>query len=150
MTKINENNIKLELDDYMSPKLIHRLRLYTIIMIIMLIVICYEIIYSNFSVILAISATAIGLIVGVIISRIYKLTWDESSHNVIGQVDRIGGIILIFYFVFIITRTILLGEWIQGTPLLASVLSITMGTMFSRVLATRRGAEKILKALQFY
>jgi hypothetical protein len=148
MTKKSKNGIPGKLDDYMSTKLIRRLRLYTAIMVIMFLIISYEVVRSNYSIYLAVAGTSIGLVVGIIISREYKLSWDDSAHQVIGQMDRIGGVILIFYLIFMVTRTILIGEWIHGTPLFASVLSITMGTMFSRVITTRISVENILKALK--
>ncbi|WP_176720337.1 MULTISPECIES: hypothetical protein [Methanobacterium] len=48
------------------------------------------------------------------------------------------------------TRTHFLGYWMQGAPLLALILSITSGTMLGRVMSTRKGITKILKALKIY
>ncbi|MGZ7158908.1 MAG: hypothetical protein ACXVHR_00350 [Methanobacterium sp.] len=113
----------------------------------MLIVVAFEVITSSFSIQLAILGILLGLGIGIIIGRIYRLSWDEETSNVIGQVDKIGAIILVLYLIFIFTRAYFLGYWIHGAPLFALILSLTAGTMFGRVMSTRHGVKKILNAL---
>lgn len=115
----------------------------------MLVVIAFEVLESTFSISLAIGRILIGLGVGTIVSRMYRLSWDEETSNVIGRIDWIGAVILVFYLIFVFTRAHLLGYWMQGAPLLIIIFSITAGTMLGRVLSTRHGIEKILKAGKF-
>lgn len=144
MKKKNEPSI----NQYLDPRLIRRLRIYIIVMLIMLVVIAFEVLESTFSIPLAIGGILIGLGVGTIVSRMYRLSWDEETSNVIGRIDWIGAVILVFYLIFIFTRAYLLGYWMQGAPLLTIIFSITAGTMLGRVLSTRHGIDKILKALK--
>ncbi len=135
---------------HVESRLIKRLRIYIIIVLIMLSVIAFEVVTGAFSVILALIGIISGLLIGTIISRIYKLSWDEETHNVIGRVDKIGSLILVLYFIFIFTRAYYIGYWIQGAPLFAFILSLTAGTLLGRVLSTRRGIIKVLNAAKFY
>jgi hypothetical protein len=131
---------------YLEQRLIKRLRIYTIISLLMLAVIVFEVLKGTFSIPLVMLGILIGLGIGTIVSRMYHLSWDEETNNVMGRIDWIGAIILGCYLIFIFTRTNFLGYWVQGAPLLAVVLSITAGTMIGRVMGTERGINKILKA----
>jgi hypothetical protein len=131
---------------YLDPHIIMRLRIYMIVAIIMLIIVAYEVFQSTFSIYMALGGIIIGLIVGTLVSRMYRLSWDEKANDVIGRIDWIGGVILVLYLIFIFTRAYYLGYWIHGAPLLAFILSITAGTMLGRVLSTRHGIDKILRA----
>ena len=144
MKKKNEPPIK----QYLDKRLITRIRIYVIVMLVMLIIIAFEVIQSTFTIPMAIGGILIGLGVGTIVSRMYHLSWDDETSNVIGRIDWIGAVILVFYLIFVFTRAHYLGYWIQGAPLLTIVLSITAGTMLGRVMSTEHGIHKILKSLK--
>ena len=76
----------------------------------------------------------------------FRLSWDEETKKVIGYMDWIGAVVLVLYLIFILTRTVFLGYLVQGSLLLALILSVTAGTFIGRVMGTRRGIRKILKA----
>jgi hypothetical protein len=132
---------------HMDKRLILRLRIYTIVMIIMLIIISYEVLQGTFSILMAIGGIIICMAVGTIVSRVYSLSWDEKTSDVIGRIDGIGAVILVCYLIFIFTRARYLGYWVQGAPLFAFIFSITAGTMLTRVMSTRHGINKILRAV---
>lgn len=130
---------------YLDKRLIFRLRIYTLVMIFMLLVISGEVFSGTFSVAWALGGILIGLGVGTLATRMYRLSWDEDTSHVISRIDWIGGIILICYLTFVFTRTYYLSYWVQGAPLMGIIFSITAGTMLGRVLGTRRGINKVLK-----
>lgn len=136
------------LKEFMDTKLVNKLRLYTVIMVVMVAIVIYEVLISKFSPELAVVGFISGIVVGIFVARIYKLSWDESNNNVTGTVDVIGGIILVLYFTYIFTRTYYLGQWVSGIPLFAFILSMTAGTMFGRIINTRHDVLKILRALK--
>jgi len=137
-----------EVTQSVDRRLIVRLRIYIIVMILLLAVIIYEVVQGTFVIQLPIVGIIIGLFVGIIVSRMYNLSWDEETNNVIGEIDRIGAVILVGYLIFIFTKSYFLGYYVQGTYLFAIILGITAGTMLGRVLATSRGINQILKALK--
>ena len=125
-----------EVTQSVDRRLIVRLRIYIIVMILLLAVIIYEVVQGTFVIQLPIVGIIIGLFVGIIVSRMYNLSWDEETNNVIGEIDRIGAVILVGYLIFIFTKSYFLGYYVQGTYLFAIILGITAGTMLGRVLAT--------------
>ena len=149
--KLYDNmNKEHSIRQYLDPRIIRRLRIYTAVMIIMLAVISFEVLQNTLTISLAVCGILIGLVVGTLASRMYRLSWDDETSHVIGRIDGIGAAVLVFYLVFIFTRTHFLGYWVQGAPLLSLILSITAGTMLGRVMSTRKGIKKILKALKIY
>lgn len=130
---------------YLDKRLVRRLRIYTVVMLIMLLVIIFEVLRGAFTAAWAGGGILIGLGIGTIISRMYSLKWDEDTSQVISRIDWIGAVILVCYLIFVFTRTHYLSYWIHGTPLLGLIFSLTAGTMLGRVLSTEHGIKKILK-----
>lgn len=130
---------------YLDQRLIRRIRIYTIVMIIMLLVIIFEVLQGAFTIAWAVGGILIGLGIGTLVSRMYSLKWDENTSQVISRIDWIGGVILVCYLTFVFTRTHYLSYWVQGAPLMGLIFSLTAGTMLGRVLTTEHGIKKILK-----
>jgi len=144
MKKRKESSITQKVD----PRIITRLRIYFIVMIILLVIIIFEVFQGTFNILWPFLGILIGLVIGIIVSRMYNLGWEEESNNVVGNIDFIGAVILVCYLIFIFTKAQFLGYWVQGNTLFAIILGITAGTMLGRVLGTKKGIEKILKALE--
>lgn len=130
---------------YIDSHLIKRLRIYMIVLLIMLIIIVFEVLMGSFPILLVIGGIIAGLFIGILISRTYRLSWDEDSNNVIDRMDRIGAVIFLFYWIFIFTRTSILQHWVHGASLMAIILSLTAGTMLASFLVTRKVIGIILK-----
>ena len=143
--KIKNRNF---LKEFMDSKLVNKLRLYTLIMVIMIFIVLVEVLRSKFSPELALLGFFLGIIVGIFIARMYKLSWNDTDNNVTGTVDIVGGIILVLYLVYMLTRTYYIGQWVHGISLFAFILSMTAGTMFGRIINTRHDVYKILKAMK--
>ncbi len=131
---------------HIDSRIIRRLRIYVLVLLILLVVILFELIQGNFTINIILLGILIGLGVGIISSRTYRLSWDSETDNVISRMDWIGAVILILYLIFIFTRVDLLERWIHGNPLFAIVISITAGTMLGRLVTTRHEVAKILKS----
>lgn len=86
----------------------------------------------------------VGLGVGVIVGRMYRISWDAEASAVIGNIDWIGGIVLVVYLVFAFSRERLVGQWIDdATDVTTLVLGLTAGVMLGRVLAMRRSILRV-------
>jgi uncharacterized membrane protein len=84
-----------------DSRIIKRLRIYLLVMFILLVVIVFEVLNGRFSILFSISGIFMGLLIGIIVSRVYNLSWDEETNNVIGKIDWIGAVILVCYLIFI-------------------------------------------------
>lgn len=149
---LGKNNLKFRkmkkkdsLIQYVDSHIIKRLRIYMIVLLIMLIIIVLEVLMGSFPILLVIGGIIAGMFIGILVSRTYRLSWDEDNHNVIDRMDRVGAVILILYWIFIFTRTSILQYWVHGASLMAIILSLTAGTMLASFLITRRVVGKILK-----
>lgn len=88
-----------------------------------------------------------GLVLGIVVSRMYRLSWDEQTTKVVAQIDWIGGVILGLYITFIFFRDWFFGHWLQGATLVEFGLCISAGLMLGRVLGARRGISITLQSL---
>jgi len=129
-----------------DSKLVTQLRLFSIIALAMLGVILFDVARNEISILLAVSGLLIGVAVGIVVSRMRRLSWDEQARKVIAQIDWIGAGILVLYIVFTLTRNWLFGHWVQGAMLGVFTLAITAGSMLGRVFGIRYGIRKTLAA----
>lgn len=124
-----------------------RLRVYFIIYLLTLSMIIVDIFRGKISLGLAIVGILFGVLLGIIVSRTSRLSWDQEILKVTTNIDWIGGIIIIAYFVFMLGRDWFFGHWVQSTTLTVFGVSILVGTMFGRIFGIRRGIGKTLKTL---
>jgi hypothetical protein len=147
----NENQSKIRYEkskvEKIDKKLIRRLRYYFIVMIVILVVIAFEVLEGQFSVQWALLGIVIGFGIGIIVSRMYNLSWDAETNTVISEVDKIGAVILVGYLLWELTKSHFLGYWVTGSILFAVILGITAGSMLARVLSNKRNIDQILEAL---
>ncbi len=135
---MNEKNELSLRRQHIDSKMKTRLRIYSLVAIILFIFVAYEVSLGTITILLAILGIVIGLIVGSILGRMFRLDWDEENSKVIGYVDGIGMFIIIMYVLFVLTKIHYLG--------FVFIMSITAGTMLGRVMITRHNMTKILKA----
>ena len=123
---------------HIDSKMKIRLRIYSLISIILLIFIAYEVLLGAITILLAILGIIVGLIIGSILGRVFRLDWDEQNSKVTGYIDLIGAFLIIMYLIFLVTEI----HYLQTD----FVLSVFAGVMLGRVLITRHNMTKILKA----
>lgn len=132
---------------YLENRLIKRLRRYFFFIFIFLVVLFIEVSTGMFKFSWAISGLLIGFVVGIFASRMYHLSWDDENNMIISHIDKIGAVILIFYLLFIFTRTYYLHQWFHGAPLSVIIISLATGTMVGNLMSTKRSIKKILNTL---
>jgi len=137
---------KLPITQYIDKRIIKRIRTYMIVLLVMLVIIVFEGVQGTFNIPMVIFGIITGMVIGILVSRMYSLSWDEESNNVIDRMDWIGAVILVFYLIFLFNKTHLLEYLVHGSLLLTLSLSITVGTMLGRILNTRRSIDKVLEA----
>lgn len=112
----------------------------------MLVVLIIDLARGLISFPLTAAGLAVGLVVGVIVSRMYRLRYDEDARRVMGQIDGVGVAILLAYIVFVFTRNQLFAGWTEGANVAAFSLSVTAGTMLGRLVGTAQGIRRVLTA----
>ena len=124
-----------------------RLRIFLIIWLVLVLVIAIDAIWQEFDIGLAFVGSLTGLLIGLFLSKMYRLDWDQETTKVVSQLDWIGRIILAAYVLFMVSRDWIFGNWVQISDLMVFTLCFTAGTMIGRVAGTRRGIKTILQAL---
>lgn len=132
---------------FLDKHLYSRLRVLIFISIALVIATLYEVTVAGFSILIALSCLIFGFLVGIIVSRMYHLSWDDDKDQVISNMDWIGAIIFISYLIFIFGRSIIVGYWVQGTEYFGIIISITAGVMIGRISGTKHSIIKIKKDL---
>jgi len=93
---------------------------------------------------LGIIALLTGIILGILTSRMYHISWDKNAKKVISRLDIYGVIILILYIVLEIFRDRIVGFVTNDFEVGTIGFALLAGIMFGRVLGTR---GKIIKVL---
>ena len=104
--------------EHLDRRLLMLLRLFCAIFLVISGLIIVAVFRQTIEIKIAIGGILIGLVVGIVLSRMYHLAWDEQAAKVVGQIDWIGGVILILYIVFLLGRNWLFGHWVQADFLL--------------------------------
>jgi len=128
------------------PTLQRRIRMFFIISAIMGAVVVYDIVQGALSIGIALVAVLVGGIVGLITSRILHLTWEKDGSQVVGQIDTIGWIVLVFYVGFEVARSYVLSSVIHlDASSTAVTFAFVASALASRVLGLRGKILQILK-----
>lgn len=130
---------------HVDKKLRFRLRLYSIISLIMLGIVLYEIFINILPLAFATIGIFIGLFMGIISARMHHLSWNHDAKKIVSRLDIVGIIILVLYIAFIIVRSKLIGIFVAAPMVGAVGFSITAGVMIGRVVGTRNAIIEILK-----
>lgn len=129
-----------------SRRLLVQLRIFGVIFLVMLGVLIYDVARGQLSVGTGAGGLALGLVLGVLVSRMYRLSYDEEEGQVAGRIDWVGGVILLLYVTFAFFRNTLFGPWVDAAQLAGFGLSVSAGTMLGRLVGTRRGIRRVLEA----
>jgi len=106
-----------------------------------------DLVQQRISMALALVSFLAGILLGVLMNRMYRFEWDDQAQKVIARIDWIGGVILAVYIGFTLSRNWIFGHWLQGATLTAFGLCLTAGSRLGRVLGTARGIRVRLKSV---
>jgi hypothetical protein len=130
---------------HIDKKLRFKVRLYSLISLVMLGIVLYEIFIKILPLYFAAFGIFIGLFLGIISARMYHLSWNHDAKKIVSRLDVIGIIILVFYMGFVIIRSRLIGYFVAAPMVGAVGFSTTAGIMIGRVIGTRNAIIEILK-----
>ncbi len=120
------------------------IRIYFLISGILLLLLIYNVFRGALRLDLGIIALLVGVIIGIVASRMYHISWDKNAKKVISRLDIYGIIILALYILLEIFRGKIVGFVTHNFEVETIGFAILAGIMFGRVLGTR---GKIIKVL---
>lgn len=100
-----------------DKSLLFRLRLFLVISLVLLGIIIYDLILREINLPLAVIGIGIGIAVGLVAGRMFKIHWHEEKQKIASRLDILGIAILILYIGFEIVRERLFSNWVNGSVL---------------------------------
>lgn len=79
-----------------------------------------------------------GSVIGLVVSRMGKMVWDESGERIISKLDFLGLVILAAYIVFLIFKTTIIQHFVHFHDISAISLAVVAGVMLGRGLMMRK------------
>lgn len=135
-----------EVTKYVHRKLLFRLRRLSVIFIIIICILFYEISNNYIAGYLAIGGFILGIVIGLAVShRMHTISWNVETNKAVSKMDRLGIAILIIYLLFAISRHWIFSYWFHGYALTAFSLSVGAGGMLGRLYSTRKKIREVLK-----
>ncbi len=128
-----------------DKKLIIRQRIFFVIIPILMIMGVINVAKGKLSVAIALSGFMLTTLIGIGLSRMFKILWHEEKEKVISQLDTLGVILLILYVGIELSKKWIFGYWLSGPALTAFGLIIITGLILGRFLGTSIKIRKVLQ-----
>ena len=122
----------------------YRQVIFFIIIFILITLSMINIFRGRISATLATSGFLLATIIGLPLSRMFKIFWHQEKGRVVSQLDKFGIIILVLYIGVEFERDWLFGHWLSGDTLTAFGLAVLTGLLLGRFLGTSLDINKIL------
>lgn len=122
-----------------------RLIFYFCVLCIALAIAIYHILQDWVNVFFPAIGLFLGIVIGVYLSRIHKITWDKRAKKVISQMDTIGILMFIVYVVFTIYREQIIDQFIHGPAVVAVSFSLLAGIMYGRISGVQGKIKEVFR-----
>jgi hypothetical protein len=126
-----------------------RVAIYSIIFLVMTALVVVDVVRIGATAVLPVLLCLLGgIVVGLGVSRMFRLGWDEVSERVVGRIDVVGVIILVCYIAFSIFRSRLVGLWVAAPVVGVASLAVLAGVMAGQAVGTRQGVIRVFRILR--
>ena len=122
---------------HLNKRLKIRLFIYFFLSILLVCVLIYDVLVDQVGFGFPLLGIGIGIVIGIFVSRIFKISWDENAQRVISEMDAFGVIILLIYIIFDVYRERLVEYFIHGPVVVATSFALLTGVMIGRVIGIR-------------
>lgn len=140
-----DKSFQEQLDQHVDLRLKSRFFIYFAISIIMISYVIFHIINDEVSPLYPFIGFIIGILIGIIVTRVQHISWDENSQKVISRLDTYGLVILICYGIFEFFRKSVVSYFIHGPVVISASFAILAGIMIGRVLGIRGKIKSVIE-----
>ena len=133
--------------DRVDRALILRLRIYLAIFGIATVLTVVDVVRQASAAVVPVAlGTVCGIVLGVLASRVSRLSWDRDAGKVVGRVDGLGAAVLVGYVLLVVFKKRLLAQWFE--PSLVGVVGVAVlaGLMLGQAVGTAGGIARVLHA----
>jgi hypothetical protein len=124
--------------EYVHKGLKIRFAIYLALTLLLVAILIYRVIDSAVDLSLPLIGFGLGIIVGIIVTRIYKISWDEYVEQVIFRLDVYSIVLLILYILFEIFREKIVEHFVNGPAVALTSFALLAGALAGRVVGIRR------------
>lgn len=140
--------MKKTIKDYrenVSKRLMIRQGVFFVIISILMVISIVNISNERIGIFLASSGFLLALAIGLALSRMFRIFWNEEQEKVVSKLDRFGTILLIGYICAEVGRKFIFQYWLSGAELNAFGLVILTGLLLGRFLGTTIQIKNVLR-----
>lgn len=119
-----------------SKKLRTNLRMLSVVYVVLFIVAMVVAIRSHTALWQVVLGFLIGIVAGLISSRMYKMSWDHHEAEVIGKIDIYGAVTLVLFIAFELNRDLIAGLFASGAAIGTISLTLIAGALYGRIIGT--------------
>lgn len=135
---------------HINPKLRRNLRLFLLISVVLLVAVIFEAVRYHAEVWQVGLGLVVGVILGSLFARMYKLSWDTDAQHVTSSIDIFGVVVLVLYVAFDLSRGSVVHLFTHSEAVPAISLALLAGTMYGRVVGSGRVIVKILREQEVF
>lgn len=144
------DNIKQRVEKFkphLHKRLWNRLIIYFIMSALLLGVTIFNTYKHNVPFLPVVLALFIGIVPGMFLSRMFKISWDADAEHAISRLDVYGAVLLIIYIyiIFEIFRDKIVGIFVPESIIGTVSFALLTGIIYGRFLGMRGTIIKILK-----
>ncbi len=110
----------------------------------LLVAVSYDAITGEIGLGLVALGLVIGLAVGFVVGKIFKLRWHQDTAKVVMSIDKMGFVLIAVYIAFRVFGEQLLGEYVHGAALSALTFAFLLGILVGRFVGVWNGVSRIL------
>lgn len=139
--------MKKMIKDYrenVSKRLMIRQVIFFVIVSILMVISIENVLKEKIGIILAISGFVFALGIGLALSRMFRIFWNQEQEKVVSKLDMLGTILLIGYICAEVGRKFIFQYWLSGAELNAFGLVILTGLLLGRFLGTTIQIKNVL------
>lgn len=129
---------------HLDSRLRLRLTLYFIIAVVVLGIAIYHIIVDEVSTLYPLVFFGLGVGLGALVARMFRVSWDRGAKQAILHFDIYGALILALYILFALYRARLVEYFVHGPSLVATTLAFFAGTMIGRLIGIRGRIKEVM------
>jgi len=121
-----------------------RLSIYFIIGASLVFIVIYHILVDHVRSFFPLLALGLGFVLGLLIARMFQISWDHGAKKAISHMDEFGIIILVLYVVFEIYRDEIIEHFVHGPAVVATSFALLAGVMIGRLVGIRGRIKEVV------
>lgn len=131
---------------HIDRSIVLKVRIYSVIALVALLIMIVEIFMSSAA---AWWGCLIGLAggvgIGMLASRMQKLSWNAFESKVVAAFDAVGVVVLIGYIVFAVFRTRIVAAWFPADIVAPVGMAVLAGLMIGQILGIGNGLRRLAR-----